>query len=544
VAQDAEPKSALGRWRAALLNLIIVAATLVATLAVVLSVWSGSYTIEPITAPGMLDHETVEKDSTAARLRDEIGYLVKAASAGALVKPAANDATEPQISVVGTSLPLRYLAGQIRDAIGRPLMRIEGRISVRDSHDTPYPERGDCVSETGSVHLVLSVASSTTGPFFDCWGSHPAVLREGALATLEQIEPLTAASYLAQGDKAARDKARSIVERTLARLRRDEWPVWVQRSFSLRSDIPRAELVRANILVGDGDLVNAELCFNRANAEFRQRQIDDRQWYPALDGLATLQIIRGEKDNNAFALAEKFVTEALALEPVYDSALFHAAELADHQSRVVLRDFDSPETCEALKKLRTAQDRYEFLLSHYPDFTYAYNSYGIMLLQLSAFIKRNASTRCGSEDNSPDALSATVSRLEEKIESLFRAAVVRDPNMLESWFQWGILLFQKQQLDWFPYESRPARDRIDLLNRALGNYAMASKTKGSEAYIWYLRAQALEALLEMEVSSRETRTQEAVTAYCNSARFFGVESTDGNTSLRAARKLRAVDYPC
>jgi tetratricopeptide (TPR) repeat protein len=526
-------------WRSIALNVLVLIATLVLMVSLVAN-WSGAYSIEPISVPDEFSKQKEAKEAISAALRDEIGRIVKTANNGVVIKPIVRDSIEPQITVIGTTFPVQYLLDSIRWLTRTPVIRIGGQLSRTD--DKPPVTSvllGHCESEQGSIRLVLHRTDSITGPFFDCRSEYPKILRSAALAALEQIDPLTLAGFLGQGDELSRHRAIAIVQDFLHRTRSIEWTASVQRSFGLTTEIPRAELVLANIYLSGDDREKAEMHFQHASDEFAARQADYRPWSPALDGIAVTRLLR--KD---FAGAEEKTKEALLWEPRYDSALYHDAELMDRQSRNVFSDFNAPNTCNAILLLKEAENRYAKLLDLHSDFSIAYNNLGVMLLQMAAYIRVNGNLGCGYRKSGTE--KDLLAELDDKIVAALGGAVARDAALWESWFQWGILLYQKQKPSFFPWEPLDNNNRISLLKQAIAKYDVALKLVDDNPYIWRLRGEAEEVLATLDAANVKESRRFAVRSFCNAEQRSrtGQGQSEHGPALEALARLGVDKTSC
>jgi Leucine-rich repeat (LRR) protein len=537
--------------RKSIVNIIVVAATALACYVIVVDSLSGSYLIEPIGVPEEFSKKVLDKESVAALLRNEIGVLVKEARNEATIKSVTVNENMPEIKVGGTELSVRTVSGLLRDFVFSPYTRIAGVLSVSS---------GEVGKSDMKVRLTLAKSDSMNGPFFDEEGRFPDVLKRGAFEALKVIDPFTAASYLGRG--AADDRkpeALALLSSALATSRRTEAPVWLQRIFYFGSDIPRGELIRANILLSMNNISDAKESFELANTEFSLRHLGNPDWYAAQDGIAVSRLLQGDYDGALTA-----VLLSLKLQENYVTALFHHAQVYDFRSRCKLRrdvnpytDSDaaceltahSGDTCAALADVRQAQALYRHLQKIYPDFALAYSQNGTMLLQEVAYLKRKRGFGCPSEDaklgRPDDRLMNILDKLEVDVDKLFRDALRRNSNLYDAWFQWGILLFQRQDPELLQTHLLTVAERLALLDSADEKYETALRLVATDYYIWFLKGQALAERSRLSaVTDWRKFANESIEALCTSMRLNTRESKLREATLSEVERISASFGSC
>jgi len=212
----------------------------------------------------------IRGEEVAGLLRDEIAKFVKegrtareVVSTGAdtdnyTLKPIIPSTTEPEVSVAGATFSPRYFADVLRSLFGRGYTRFSGELTdiAPDSATLPAPKLCPELSKSKrKVRLVLRVSDGTDAPFFEGEGSYEAVAACGALAALI-IDPYSAAAYLGDRtdnpDPAPKRQALALLASALSRSKREEAPISLENEFGLHNDVPRGELIRANILLNHG----------------------------------------------------------------------------------------------------------------------------------------------------------------------------------------------------------------------------------------------------------------------------------------------------
>ena len=515
-------------------KLVVTAAIALVVLAIVSDAWSGSYLIEISPVPDDVVKIAGDKDKVGAALRDRIGSIVKASQRQAGVKPIVPEGSEPEISVAGATFSLSYVVELIRKAIGHGYVSISGDLTLPTEGEvllgSPYCPNLSATSRP--VKLVLRNSDEGGGPFFEAVGAYPEVLQCGALAALAQLEPLSAASRLGL-DSSTAPAGLELAETAIAKSRQTEQqPRW-RRAFGFESAVPRGELTRGQVYMdmGPDHFEEAVAAFNLANQEYKARHRGDKDWYAAIDELAAIALLKADY-KNALELADK----ALALNPTYDSALYHKAQIFDFRSRQVLRDITSTDTCEALADLEVARNAYTKLLESHPDFAVANVQFGIMALQQLAYWRQNKTSGCAARDKnlSESARKALFVNLENEMELRFSLGLAVDLNLSDGWFQWGIALYQMQDPAFLAIRDLDAHGRASLLHAAISKYENALSVKPKDPYIWELEGNAWVALASLpEACPNQTCSEGAKRAYCQS-----LAVNDGNDALLRDVRLR------
>src|SRR5262245_51004777 len=423
---------------------------------------TGSYSIDAIGVPDDFAKAVHDKEAVASALRGEIGNLVKEAQTDVAVRPTNPEASIPNLNVAGTSVPLRYVAELIRDALQVPYKKITGEILPLgpDVHET-LP--ADCVgslhdqvptkmSGDREVRLTLTVSGSSSGPFFDCIGPYSAVLKRGAQGALKEIDPYVAATWLSKNskpDEHGQLQPRLIALDGLAEARRRKFPNWLQRLLPASNEIVRAHLALGTIYLNGGDDGNARGQFILANQASARRSFLARRSHAGQDGISLVFLNLGNRSAESdvreklYADAERFANKALRLKPDYDAALFHLAQSYDFRARSLLGS--STTTCDAVRVSSEARSHYATLLMKHPRFAAGYDNRGTMLLQLLQHLRDNKTDRCPAFV-SPGEREQRLQELFHEADDTFKMSTLIEPRgNPDVWLQRGILHFAMQE---------------------------------------------------------------------------------------------------
>jgi tetratricopeptide (TPR) repeat protein len=246
--------------------------------------------------------------------------------------------------------------------------------------------------------------------------------------------------------------------------------------------------------MGQAHFQEAIELFKQANIEYAKRQFGGNQWYPAFDGLATAYL---EQENYEPAVVN--VERSLALQPDYDSAMFHRAQIPDFEFRKTMAA--GANNCSALKKFDEARALYARLLEFHPDVAVGYLNQGIMMLNKATRLRFDGSVGCDIEDTEiagAGGASVALEKIENETEEQFRKTISLDPKNGDAWMQWGILLRQRQLP--LPSERGGALEdhlRRPLLASAIENLQRALQLKGADPFIEGLLKTAQNELLAL-----------------------------------------------
>jgi tetratricopeptide (TPR) repeat protein len=484
-----ELDQAFERARKIALNAVAVLAVALVAYAIVWEAFSGSYSTDPIAIPDQKSKSRFDGEALAAQLKDAVSIAWRGGRSSEvfrlnsepIIRPLAPDRGEPTLNLTGTTISLRYFATLIRNIFGSAATRITGEMTLL----APLP--GD-QADIERVRLILRT-SDNEGPFFDRVGNYTDIISSAGIEILLKIDPLAGAGVLSANDPL---RALTIVESFSAGLKKTELPVWAVRSLPVTSQLPRLELTFGNIYLamGQDSLGLAKAHFGRANEEYKLRNLAGQDWYAAQDGLATVAIYEvGDNVRADFEAglreARAYVERALTLEPQYDSALYHDAEISDRHSRRLFEQLQSgglpqPEACRASEIVEDALRRYAKLLAAYPDFTYAYPARGVMLIQQLSWVRVHDLPQCLRERH-PDK-QAFVMELEKRVMQTFREALARDAKSADVYLQWGIMLMERRK--------EPTEQRANTLKEAIDKLSRATNLKPENWYVWFRLAQA------------------------------------------------------
>jgi tetratricopeptide (TPR) repeat protein len=439
-------------------------ATVIVIYAVFIESWSGSYSIEPIPVPDAVG-KAYDKDAYTSLIRDDLDRLIVLSSTRVVIRPVGEDKA-PDVNVVGTTFSLSYVISVLRDLFRTQYKKISGNLIQYDgdvvARHPPTEDTALCPGLKPSdpkFRLVLRSSDSPSGPFFSGVGNYVDLAYCGALYTLALIDPLSAASYLGQAEE-TQPQAFAMLDKALAGATENErsiFPNWLIGN----SDIPRAALIRANILLGMKKYPEAKTFFETAANEYSRRHILQKKWYPAFDGIATVFIMRedGKIKKPEVTYALNYVNRALEIDPTYDSALYHKAQIYDDYFRTLLTEAADlnakANTCDAYANFDKASEVYDSLRVLHPDFEVGYQNHGIMLLQKITYWRTHDNTGCNINNNpemakSPDSpidaveLLLNLRSLEKTANWQFQYATILNHDDADAFYQWGILLDQEQ----------------------------------------------------------------------------------------------------
>ena len=516
--------------RKAVVDIAIVAAVGLLAFSILSDVWSSAYSIGAIDVPDTFGKEVEDRDGIATALRMEVGRLANEAQTGVAVKPDVPEASEPDLSVAGTKIPLRYAAGLARTLLKLPYVSITGQLLPPDAGPAAplEPEDQACRVEPGDgpersgkpMRLVLSRTDAATGPFFDCTGPFPAILHRGAWATLKLVDPFAAATLLSKkAGPSSADQRRAIlmIRDGLATARAQEMPLWLQAVFPIWPDrVSRAHLSLGNVYLAIDDQGRAQQEFSAASDEAAARSLFGHRSAAAEDGESIVALNISQRDRahpgpHAFGVARARACAALRLKPDLDSAAYHLAQSEDYRARYRLAN-DAAYTCSAGAIAQSACSLYSRLLLEHPAFTIAYVQQGELILQRLDHLMKTGQDGCAALGNEARArLEADLARFAD---ASFATAVMLDPKgNFDPWLQWGILNFVLQQHPIMDVDRQP-QARLQRIDKALGRYRVALTLDRANFYIWFRVAEALSARASLDPFDRDRDADLARTAAC------------------------------
>ena len=167
-------------------------------------------------------------------------------------------------------------------------------------------------------------------------------------------------------------------------------------------------------------------------------------------------------------------------------------------------------------------------------------------MQQYAYLKLRRVTGCGDSTRTQEKLYNLVDKLEKEIQLNFQKALVRDASLTDSWFQWGILLFQEQDQGLMQSKALTDVERMDLLDRAIKNEKRASELKDRDPYIWYLLGQAWEEKSRIPGAEACRDARQAIQAPNRSIEIAGPGDAGANARflLDKINKTGPYDQPC
>ena len=124
------------RARNFIINVAVIAGSLVVAVSLTINGWGGRYSIQPISAPDGFQKDVENSAGIAALLRDDLNNLVRISGTNVAIKPV-GDQKAPEVTVMGTTFSLDYFVGALRNLIGKQYPRITGEISYVDKNSTP-----------------------------------------------------------------------------------------------------------------------------------------------------------------------------------------------------------------------------------------------------------------------------------------------------------------------------------------------------------------------------------------------------------------------
>jgi tetratricopeptide (TPR) repeat protein len=547
--------------------LIFLGAIFAIVFGVAKEVLGGSFLIEPISVPDSFAASGITKDAVSAKIRDEIATLVAQSPMGGeanVIKSIAEGNSTPEINVLGTGIPVKYVIYSLRGILPFPYRTFTGELTLARSHANGITPRPECTLLTQSrsqatrsirrpnsgqvVRLVLREAGSAGAPLVEAQGFYDDVTRCAALEALKVIDPFSAASFLSQRLKLP-EEALALIDRSLSPP--DESSGDSARKQPTESEIARAQLARAYVLMDKGDYCAAYWKFRDADSAYIKsghRQPNKptelgKVWYAASDGLAQL-MFKGKNYQGAFDYAEA----SLQANPKFSSALYHEAQSFDEHARRIFNNvswvnrfvYGGPKTedlCAPIRFVDSAENKYEKLIHDYPDFGVAYSQEAIMLSKKLSYMinrPREAST-CGADQSTLPALA-------QKIKDRFVQGTTRDPRFADAWYEWGLFKFRQRWSERPSSANQPSgneganaeREELDEIaddyERAIRLIESVPNASAENKYLWLRKAQALNKRSEL-LKRSELPSPTAHAAFC---KYIKLVNSDKNIPRRAS----------
>ena len=541
----------LARWlsnaaRVFLYGVLSIAVAIM-TVRIGIEVFSGSFLIEPISVPEEFAKNGVTSDAVSARILDEIGIFESESRMGGLestIKSIEEGGSTPEITVLGTGIPIRYVADALRDMLPFRYLKFSGALSNVERKsialDVPLcPELANSQTESGSkVKLVLRETHDSK-PLLEAEGSYDDVMKCTALMVLTRVDPYPAAIFLSR-HKNQHAEALALIEKNLSTKQEKGWLSILQRVFSRNNNKARGELAEAYVLMDRGKQYydDAKLAFENAGknyvGELRSQaprckeQYKEPYWDAASDGLSVLYSYW-----NKFDKASEEAQGALCLNSTFGSALYHEAQAYDQWFRNSINNITAShgQAFDALERLKAAKFNYERLQNDKRGtFGIAYTQEAIMLARELKYIKPAYLTSCKQYDfggSRPCPLlcarsPSCVSRLRRRyIEGLFETGLAMDPDFFNGWYEWGLFLSWKydELKDKTDNAERyqtitAAADKYDRATRLVEQVPYLSSVSN---YFWLQKADALVKRSELPASTPTIKNQsknDARSAYC------------------------------
>jgi tetratricopeptide (TPR) repeat protein len=512
-----EPKaeqSRVARWCKDGLYIVVGASVAIMIIQIVAEVFGGSFVIDPISVPEELAKKGISADTVSSRIRDEMAQLEsdsRMGGEGGTVKAIVEGNSAPEINVLGTSISIRYIADAVRDMLH--YQKFSGDLSFADQRqsadDSEAAEANLAISPAGQlpkVRLVLRVSHDSAW-LFEEEGTFDEVVRDGALAALQVVDPYPAAIYLSRR-RAEHADALALIDRTLTAtsrksLQSEDGAVLPDETLS------QGKLARAYVLMDMGKqrYDEARKTFEQADHDYANAQVSywkGAHWDAALDGLTVLDIYEQK-----FDAALKDADLAKKANPDYEFASYHSAQANDESFRAFVSGQVEIGVCEAFKKARGAEKQYDDLIDNYPNFSAAYSQEAIMLAKELAYVRATNTPKCESE-------TVPVHELVGKINDRFEMGLAYDPHFFNGWYEWGLFLIQQipqRDLQSFDASLESVADAaIDRYDHAIRLVKADSYLSEVNAYFWLRKAQALVRRSEFSSTPDSLLLQEAKSA--------------------------------
>ncbi|HLY55367.1 MAG TPA: hypothetical protein VKS60_07420 [Stellaceae bacterium] len=518
-----------------------------------------TYQIEMISVPEEFAKSIGDKEAITYLLQAEISKLAAKASASQSIRASANDASEPAIMVVGTDLPIHYAANLLRSTFGTTYARISGSLVVspeaalRQDPSEQVSSSGaagaDRASKASIVRLVLR-DDATGAPIFDESGELQALLPRAAQAALQVIDPFTAASYLDRGPVSQKKEALSLASVALATTRTEEavsWRRWFG-SWLFTDRVPHGYMTNGLILLSLGERDAAIDAFRSAASAYRERHPFESGWYVASDAIGYAYMTSSATGANTDP--GSYFEQSLELEPDYDSALFHRAELVSKDALAHLSDGSKPVLCADIQAVFAADRGFDGVIKRYPHFAIAYHKQAILLFTAARRLRDWDGKDCPNLQSEAEVRSKAAS-WEEKTETLFHEAIQTDPDYGDAWLQLGILRVERQMPGLRPPSEAALtmNDRRVILDDAISDFRRATQIIPNDQYIWRRLGEALRDRGDLSSPAEKPRYVDlARIALCRSVSLIDKDSypADWSTSFNEAKNLVSskVDLPC
>jgi tetratricopeptide (TPR) repeat protein len=528
---------ALDQTRKHVLNYAAILAVLLVSVLVVEDVIFYKSEVEAIdVAPALAGQ--ISGEALATELRDGIELDWHNAAQSSPINVIQSSASEPDITISGTNLQIRYIAKLLRSLFGRPAAELSGRmvpdLSVQPP-DLSQRSPGSPTVEGPRVRLTLRNSIATVNPYFDEAGPLDQVMAHAARASLAQIDPYAAVVAYSQGSLAEKQQALRLAIVTLAaepgRARSGRGYLANATAFY---QLGRGSNAEEDIKSATDNFIKAIDASGKPEPDYRQRSM-------AHDGLAIIYT-----ENRDWANAQIQIKEALDDQPGYDSAIYHQVQVADRISEAFFPDEHEGTYCEAEQEFRKARVGYCDFVNDHPGFVVAYTQNATMQLERLHWLRiagRQPPVCPSIPDPKPRHEACgipTASSLSDDIASArkaFEDAVFWDGGNPMSWFQSANFLYELQDGQYRQAETDPVQ-RVQLLREAVDDYKAAVRLNDWDYYIWYRYAETLRNLANLDDGSRESDTSDAVFAYCKSIETNGREPGLVESAKQNLVKLR------
>lgn len=412
---------------------------------------SAAYTIEVKDVSEALVKHGIGKEVIATRIRAKIAEMVEKARDDDSIRAAAFDSEAPEIKIAGTEIPLRFIANEIKNLLGSPMLKISA--SIYDGENTcPSPPTG---LVQNSFNLILYTSASSEKGSNTChYGSLGDLIDTAALDILRVSSPIAAAGYLRNGPTDdTKFEALRIIDQFIVIERSNEKRAFHKLLYSYANNVPRALLMKAYILMSLHQDTRAEDVFEEARQSFEAIGLNVGQAY-AYDGIAQLRILRLFKmieENDKFYSDNEFIKskietnsildKALKYDPNYDSARYHKAEVyAKEVIHAIIHQKDCRFDDKVLNvEFNKSDSMFKDFLSYRRNFSIAYYKHGELLINWLSFLQREESAACLQSIFNKSIINSEINKIYIEADEAFTKAAAYDESFALTWFKWGEL---------------------------------------------------------------------------------------------------------
>lgn len=508
---------------------------------VVLELVKAPYSIDVESVPEGLAKAGLPKEAVTGLLRDDIRGLIdatrkdEAASGGSSLSLVTSDDKAPEISIAGTHLTAHAIAEFIRNFFGWESVKLTAVLADAPGTDpdgskvltSPAPKL--CAvggvqssnSKEPSLWLVLRSHNGRETTPFCGKGPLKDLIRGAAASALEEINPITASSWLLKNEddsehisERAKHALRILTRFRIANLEKDKATSWAVRTlFEEPMEEPASLLLEGYAYQRLNNPTRAIKSYDNANRAYKRRFSKRGDWEAALNAKAVVHLqayegvgprpCSGCSQEEEFRSAAKGFMAALDVKPDYDPSRYNLGQIWEYCDQAsVYNDFqqDAPGfriLCSSLEKealakklvapqrlsdavpdkpceaespkarrfLDLALDAYDGVIKSSPSFSIAYFN--------SARARTMAFDRYACFRLSPDERNA----LYRDANRLFEDFVELEPKFYLAWLHWGLLNHSM----YAPSAGKPdlsKEEGVRYLRLALENYDKAISLPG------------------------------------------------------------------